>query len=278
MMSSDRITQVVTIRPQGSWAALDLGEIWAARELMYFLTWKELKVRYKQTAIGVLWVVIQPVLTTVIFAIVFKQVSNFSSPGLPYPLVVLTGLLLWLYLNNAVMFSSNSLVGASDLVTKIYFPRLMLPLAPVLAGLVDMAVGSLVLLVALLIFGVSLNLSIVAIPLFLFMTMVLAFAVGTITAALNVRFRDVKFALPFALQIWMFASPIFYPVDILSPRIKLALSFNPMTGIVSGFRSAIFGQPFDWPLIGTAAAMTVVIAVFSVLVFKRMESSFADYI
>lgn len=275
---SERTAHVVHIRPRSSWASLDLGEFWAARELMYFLTWKELKVRYKQTVIGVLWVVIQPVVTTLIFAIVFSQVSKFDSPGLPYPLLVLSGLLLWLFLNSSVIFASNSLIGASDLVTKIYFPRLMLPLAPIFAGLIDLGVGLIVLFAALLIFGVGFSASMVAIPLFLLLTALLAAAVGILTAALNVRFRDIKFALPFALQIWMFASPIFYPIDILGTRARWLLSFNPVTGIVSGFRSAIFGTPFDWPLIGTAAGMTVLLLLLSLLVFKKMEDSFADFI
>ena len=275
---SERTAHVVYIRPRSSWASLDLSEIWAARELMYFLTWKELKVRYKQTAIGVLWVVLQPVVTTLIFAVVFSQIAKFDSPGLPYPLLVLSGLLLWLFLNNSIIFASNSLVGASDLVTKVYFPRVMLPLAPVFAGLIDLGVGLVVLFVALLVFGVGFSASMVAIPLFLLLTVVLAAAVGILAGALNVRFRDIKFALPFALQIWMFASPIFYPIDILGIRARALLSFNPVTGIVSGFRSAIFGMPFDWPLIGTAALMTMLVLVISVLVFKKMEDSFADYI
>ena len=269
---------VVYIRPRSSWASLDLAEFWAARELMYFLTWKELKVRYKQTAIGVLWVVLQPVVTTLIFAVVFSQVAKFDSPGIPYPLLVLSGLLLWLFLNSSVIFASNSLVGASDLVTKIYFPRLMLPLAPIFAGLIDLGVGLVVLFIALMVFGVGFSASIVAIPLFLLLTAMLAAAMGILTAALNVRFRDIKFALPFALQIWMFASPIFYPIDILGTRARALLSLNPVTGIVSGFRSAIFGSPFDWPLIGTGAVVTVVLLIVSVLVFKKMEDSFADYI
>jgi lipopolysaccharide transport system permease protein len=275
---SERSEHIVYIRPRTSWASLDLGDLWASRELMYFLTWKELKVRYKQTAIGVLWVVLQPIVTTIIFAIVFSEVSRFDSPGIPYPLVVLSGLLIWLFISNAIMFASNSLVGASDLVTKIYFPRLMLPLAPILAGAIDLAVGLVVLVIALLIYGIGFSASVVAIPLFLVMSAVLAAAVGIMTAALNVRFRDIKFALPFVLQIWMFASPIFYPMEILSPGAMRILRFNPMTGIVSGFRSAIFGSPFDWPLIGTAAVVTGLLLVISVLVFKRMEDSFADYI
>src|SRR4051812_24513779 len=188
-MSERTAQQVIHIRPRTSWAALDLGELWNARELMYFLTWKELKVRYKQTTIGVLWVVLQPIVTTIIFAVVFSEVSRFDSPGIPYPLVVLSGLLIWLFLSNAIIFASNSLVGASDLVTKIFFPRLMLPLAPIFAGAIDLAVGLVVLVIALLIYGVGFSSGMIAVPIFLILSGILAAAIGIMTAALNVRFR-----------------------------------------------------------------------------------------
>lgn len=275
---TERSAQIVYIRPRSSWASLDLAELWASRELMYFLTWKELKIRYKQTAIGVLWVVLQPIVTTVIFAIVFSEVSKFDSPGIAYPLVVLSGLLIWLFMSNSIMFGSNSLIGASDLITKIYFPRLMLPLAPIFAGSIDLAVGLMVLLAALLIYGVGFSIHMFAIPLFLLMAAVLAAAIGILTAALNVRFRDIKFALPFLLQIWMFSSPVFYPIEILSPGARSVLQFNPLSGIVSGFRSAIFDAPFDWRLIAEAGVITVVLLIISLLVFKIMEDSFADHI
>ena len=275
---SERSDHVVYIQPRASWASLDLAELWNARELMYFLTWKELKIRYKQTTIGVLWVVLQPIVTTIIFAVVFSEVSRFDSPGIPYPLVVLSGLLVWLFMSNAIMFASNSLVGASDLVTKIYFPRLMLPLAPIFAGGIDLAVGLVVLVIALLIYGVGFSSNMVAAPIFLVLSGMLAAAIGIMTAALNVRFRDIKFALPFILQIWMFSSPIFYPMEILSPGALRILKYNPLTGIVSGFRSAIFGAPFDWNLVAISAVVTLALLVLSIVVFKRMEDSFADYI
>jgi len=275
---SERAEMTVYIRPRTSWASLDLGELWNARELMYFLTWKELKIRYKQTTIGVLWVVLQPIVTTIIFAVVFSEVSRFDSPGIPYPLVVLSGLLIWSVLSNAIIFASNSLVGASDLVTKIYFPRLMLPLAPIFAGAIDLAVGLVVLVIALLVYGVNFSSNMVAVPIFLLLSGLLAAAIGIMTAALNVRFRDIKFALPFILQIWMFSSPIFYPMEILSPGALRILKYNPLTGIVSGFRSAIFGAPFDWDLVGISAIVTLLLLVLSIVVFKKMEDSFADYI
>jgi lipopolysaccharide transport system permease protein len=275
---SERGEHIVYIRPRASWASLDLAELWAARELMYFLTWKELKIRYKQTTIGVLWVVLQPIVTTIIFAVVFSEVSRFDSPGIPYPLVVLSGLLVWLFISNAIIFASNSLVGASDLVTKIFFPRLMLPLAPIFAGAIDLAVGLVVLVIALLIYGVGFSSSMIAVPIFLILSGILAAAIGIMTAALNVRFRDIKFALPFLLQIWMFSSPVFYPMEILSPGAMRILKYNPLTGIVSGFRSAIFGSPIDWTLVGISTVVTLLLLALSIVVFKRMEDSFADHI
>ncbi|HEV7700285.1 MAG TPA: ABC transporter permease [Pyrinomonadaceae bacterium] len=266
------------IRPRGSWFSLDLADIWSYRELLYFLTLRDIKVRYKQTAIGVFWAILQPALTTLIFAVVFKDVANFASSNVPYPLFVLSGLLVWLYVNNTISFSATSIVGNSPLVTKIYFPRLMMPLASVFAGLIELVIGLVILLAVMIFYGVRFTPNVLLSPLFLILAIVLAVGVGTLTSALNVQFRDVKFALPFALQIWMFSSPIFYPTDILSDSAKRLISFNPMTGILSGFRSALFDQPFDWSLIWKAVAGTTLILLVSILVFKHMEDDFADVI
>ncbi|MBK7392877.1 MAG: ABC transporter permease [Chloracidobacterium sp.] len=270
--------QTTYIKPPDHWLHLDFAELWAYRELVYFLAWRDIKVRYKQTLIGVLWVILQPVLTTVIFTVVFSSVAHFDSPSLSYPLFVFSGLLIWLFINNTVVFASNSLVGSSELVTKVYFPRLSLPLASLIAGLVDISIGFLVFLVLILAYGIPLSAHMIFAPLFIMLAAILAFGVGTICSALNVRFRDIKFALPFGLQIWMFASPIFYPLDILSERAKWAISFNPMTGILSGFRSALFGQEFDWTKIGMSIGITIIVVLFALFVFKRMEDDFADFI
>lgn len=269
---------VTRIRPSGSWLSVDLRELWNYRELLFFLTWRDVKVRYKQTVIGVFWAVLQPVATTAIFAVVFSQVANFSSPGVPYPVYVLSGLLIWLFINNSVVFASNSLVGSSDLVTKAYFPRLIMPLAAVGAGLIDLAVGLVVLLVVLIFYGGTLSSQLLFMPLFLGLAIVLTLSIGTLASALNVRFRDVKFALPFGLQIWMFASPIFYPLEILSERARIVIDLNPLTGILTGFRSSLFGQPINWRSVGIGSLVTVVLALGSIIVFKRMEDDFADMI
>lgn len=270
--------QITHIKPAGHWLRLDLGELWAYRELIYFLTWRDIKIRYRQTLIGVLWVVLQPVLTTAIFTVVFSNIAHFNSPIVSYPLFVFSGLLIWLFINNSVVFASNSLVGSSELVTKVYFPRLVLPFASMIAGLVDISIGFVILLALVIIFGVPLSVTILIAPLFILIAAFLTLGIGTLCSALNVRFRDVKFALPFALQIWMFASPIFYPLEILSERARWAISFNPLTGILSGFRSALFGLDFDWVAIGISAGITLGVVLFALFIFKRMEDDFADLI
>ncbi len=266
------------IEPGRAWLSLDLKDIWTYRELLYFLTWRDVKVRYKQTAIGVLWAVLQPALTTVIFAVIFSQVARFDAPGVPYPVFVLSGLLIWLFVFNAVTFASNSLVGNTNLVTKIYFPRLIVPLAATLAGLVDLVPGFLILIGLMIVYGITVSIQIILAPVFIVLAVVMTLSLGCLFAALNVRFRDVKFALPFALQVWMFISPIFYPLDIVSERARAFFALNPMTGILQGFRASLFGGPFDWFAIGTSVGVTLLLLFLALFVFKQMEDDFADMI
>jgi lipopolysaccharide transport system permease protein len=271
-------TQVTKIKPSDSLVNLDFKEIWLYRELLYFLTWRDVKVRYKQTAIGVLWAILQPVLTTAIFTIIFTQFARFDSLQVPYPLFALSGLLVWLFVNNSINTASGSLTGNTNLVTKVYFPRLIMPISATLAGLVDLALGFVILVVFMFYYGVGLTWQIVFAPFFVILAILLTLSFGTLFSAVNVRFRDVKFGLPFALQIWMFVSPIFYPLDILSEKWRIIFAFNPLTGILEGFRASLFGGKFDWLAIGVSFAVTIVLAFFSVFVFKRMEDNFADLI
>jgi lipopolysaccharide transport system permease protein len=271
-------TTVIKIKPSSSWLSLDLKDLWIYRELLYFLTLRDVKVRYKQTAIGVLWAILQPVLTTAIFTIIFSQFARLDSLQIPYPLFALSGLLLWLFVNTSIGTASNSLVNNSNLVTKIYFPRLIVPLAATLSGLIDLALGFLLLVGLMIYYGIAISWQIIFAPLFIVLAILLALSFGTLFAALNVRFRDVKFALPFALQIWMFISPIFYPADILSEEWRIVFAFNPLTGILEGFRAALFGGEFDWFAVGVSVATTMILMVLSVFVFKRMEDDFADLI
>jgi len=279
---NEKSTQITYIKPSGSLFDLDLKDFWTYRELLYFLTWRDVKVRYKQTAIGVVWAILQPVLTTVIFTVIFSTLARFESQTVPYPLFALSGFLIWLFVFNAISFAANSLVGNSNLVTKIYFPRLIVPISATLSGLFDLLFSFAVLAVLMIYYisqkSLTISWQIVFVPVFIFLTIVLTVSLGTLFSALNVRFRDVKFALPFALQVWMFASPIFYPPEILSEKARLVLAFNPLTGILQGFRAALFGGNFDWFAIGISAVMTLVLMLVSLFVFKRMEDDFADLI
>lgn len=270
--------EITYIEPEKSWLSLGLKDLWTYRELLYFLTWRDVKVRYKQTAIGVCWAILQPVLTTLIFAVIFSQVARFDSQNIPYPLFVLSGMLIWLFIYNAITFAANSLVGNSNLVTKIYFPRLIVPLAAIFAGLIDLVLGFLILIGLMFYYGTSVSLQVLFAPIFIVLAVLLTLSFGTLFSALNVRFRDVKFALPFALQIWMFISPVFYPLDILSPRMRFVIAFNPLTGILQGFRASLFNEKFDWQTIGISAVMSIVLIFIALFVFKRMEDDFADLI
>jgi len=278
----EKSTEITYIKPQSAWFNLDLKDFWTYRELLYFLTWRDVKVRYKQTAIGVVWAILQPVLTTAIFTLIFSTVARFESQSVPYPLFALSGFLVWLFVFNAVSFAANSLVGNTNLVTKIYFPRLIVPVSATLSGLFDL-LFSFAVLAAMMIYyflkgALALSWQIAMVPVFVFLAILLAVSLGTLFSALNVRFRDVKFALPFALQVWMFASPIFYPPEILSEKARFVLAFNPLTGILQGFRAALLAERFDWLTIGIGAGMIVVLTILSLFVFKRMEDDFADMI
>lgn len=281
-MNDEKTTQITRIEPASAWLSLDLKDLWTYRELLYFLTWRDVKVRYKQTLIGVLWAVLQPVLTTAIFTVIFSAVARFDSPSAPYPLFALSGFLIWLFVFNSVTFAANSLIGNTNLVTKIYFPRLIVPFSATLAGLFDLLFSVAVLAVLMIYYltqkSIALTTQIFLAPFFIVLAGLLVAGLGTLFAALSVRFRDVKFALPFALQVWMFASPIFYPPEILSEKARFVLAFNPLTGILQGFRAALFGGRFDWFAISIAAAMTAVLLLFALFVFKRMEDDFADLI
>ncbi len=270
--------EITKIKSGGGWFDFDLKEIWSYRELLFFLTWRDVKVRYKQTAIGVLWAILQPLLTTAIFTIIFSRFARFESLEIPYPLFALSGLLVWLYVNNSVTLASNSLVGNTNLVTKIYFPRLIMPSAAAFSGLVDLLLGLIILVGMMIYYGVNFSVQILFAPLFIALAIVLALGFGTLFAALNVRFRDIKFVLPFFLQVWMFLSPIFYPSESLPEKWRIVFALNPLTGILQGLRASLFGGDFDWAAIGAAALITLILVVGAFFVFKRMEDDFADLI
>jgi len=256
----------------------DLKDIWLRRELLYFLTLRDVKIRYKQTAIGVAWAVLQPVLTTAVFTVLFSTFARFETGSVPYPLFALSGLMIWLFVHNAVTMASNSFVSNTNLVTKVYFPRLIVPLAAVLAGLFDLLISFLILVILMFWYPSAPNRNIVFFPLFLFLSLLLATALGVLLSAVNVRFRDVKFALPFLLQVWLITSPIFYPTSILSDKWKLVFAVNPLTGVLEGVRTSLFGGAFDWRVIGISCVSLLVLSVGALFIFKWMEDEFADLI
>jgi homopolymeric O-antigen transport system permease protein len=269
---------LVVIEPSRTWRILSPKDLWAYRELLFFLTWRDVKVRYKQTALGAAWAILQPLFMMVIFTIFFGRLAGVGSAGVPYPLFALAGLVPWTFFSNAITQSGNSLVGSANLITKVYFPRLIVPAAAMLAGLVDFALAFLLFVVMMVYYGVAPTIQVLFLPVLIVMTALFALGVGTWMAALNVKYRDVRFALPFLIQLWLFVSSVILPSSSLAPRWRWLLMLNPMSGIIEGYRSALFGLPFDWPAIGTAAVITVLVLIYSIFSFARVERSFADII
>jgi lipopolysaccharide transport system permease protein len=268
----------IVIEPGGSWIALDLRAPWEYRGLLYFLTLRDIKLRYRQTFLGIAWAVLQPLSAMLIFSLFLGRVAGVASSGVPYPLFALAGLVPWMFFSNAVGSASSSLIASSNLITKVYFPRVIIPAAAVFAGLVDFAVAFVVLLLLLAHYGVALTGNALMVAPLLGLLVLLAFGVGTWMAALNVKYRDIRYALPFLVQLWMFASPIVYPRTLVPERWRWALQLNPITGIVEGFRAALLGGSFDWPTLALAAGITFAIALYALFVFGKMEEGFADVI
>ncbi|MDQ2975060.1 MAG: ABC transporter permease [Acidobacteriota bacterium] len=266
------------IKSEEAGVLLNLAELWYYRELLYFLTLRDVKVRYKQTVMGLAWVIIQPLGTMLIFTLVFNRFVRLDAGPLPYPLFALSGLLLWLFFANAVTNSTYSLVSNSNLITKVYFPRMFIPAASVGAGLVDLGVAFLLLLAMCFYYGVSLSLHSLLLPLIILLMALLALSVGLLSAALTVKYRDLRHALPFIIQLWMFASPVIYPVSVVPEKWKWLLTVNPVAGIIEGFRASLTGLPFNWFHLSIAAATTLVLLVCSVYVFRRFEDTFADVV
>jgi lipopolysaccharide transport system permease protein len=269
---------LVIIEPNRAWGVLDLRDLWNYRELLYFLTWRDVKVRYKQTELGIAWAIIQPLLTMLVFTLFFGRLARIPSDNVPYPLFAYAGLLAWTFFANAITNSGNSVVGSANLITKVYFPRMIIPGAAVAAGLVDFAIALVILVVLMIYYRVALTWSILMFPVTLVLTTVFALAVGMWLSALNVKYRDVRFALPFLVQVWMFVSPVIYPTSLLPAKYRWLLWLNPMTGIIESYRSSLFGRPFDWIALTVAAVMTAIMLIYASYTFRRMERSFADII
>lgn len=268
---------LVIIEAQKSWARIGLKELWSYRELLYFMIWRDVKVRYKQTALGVAWAVIQPLFTMLIFTIFFGRLAGVPSDNVPYPVFAYAGLLPWTFFTNAVTTSGNSLVGSSNLITKVYFPRLIMPAASVGAGLVDLAIAFLVFIPMMFYFAIAPSWQLLMLLPLLVLATSLALGVGMWMSALNVKYRDIRYALPFLMQLWMFVSPIIYPTSLLKNWGWL-LALNPLTGIIEGFRSALLGLPFRWSAIAASTVLTFAIVVVATYTFRRMEKRFADIV
>jgi lipopolysaccharide transport system permease protein len=263
------------------WAALDLRELWAYRELLFFLTWRDILVRYKQAVLGIAWAVLQPLLTMVVFTIVFNRVLGVQSPSsdIPYAVFSFSGLLPWQFFAGALSRSSLSLVGNANLLTKVYFPRLVIPISAVLAVLVDLGISFLVLMGLMAVYRIAPTWHVVFLPLFVVLALVTALAVTTWLSALNVLYRDVQYVIPFLVQLWMFVSPVIYPIDkIPAGPMRVVFSLNPMTGVIGGFRWALLGQPFPTGNVWISVGVVAILLVGGLLYFKRMERVFADVV
>jgi lipopolysaccharide transport system permease protein len=270
---------VITIRPPKGWAPLDLGELAGTHELLYFLVLRSLKLRYKQTALGAAWAVLQPLLTMAVFSVVFGRLARLGSDGLPYPVFALAALVPWTYFANALTQAGNSLVDQQQLLTKVYFPRLLLPLAAVIAGLVDLAISFVLLLIVVLAYGIPLSARLIAAPAFALLAAVSALGVGVWLATLNVRYRDVRHAIPFLVQIWLFVTPVAYSSGLVPARWRPLYALNPMVGVVDGFRWMVApGAPVaELGLVVSLGALMLLLTA-GLYFFKRMERSFADVV
>jgi lipopolysaccharide transport system permease protein len=271
--------QVIRIQPTKGWVALQLKELWAYRELLYFMVWRDVKVRYKQTALGAAWAVMQPVFTMIVFSLFFGRLGKIPSDGIPYPLFSLAALVPWTFFAQGLSQASNSLVGSSNLIKKVYFPRLSVPIAAVISGLVDLSIAFSVLLGMMVYYGVVPTIHVVWLPLLLLLTLVTSLGVSLWLSALNVQFRDVRHMLPFLTQLWMFATPIVYPSSLLSEPWRTLYSINPMVGVVEGFRWALLGtETAPGPMIAVSALASLAILVSGTFYFRRLEKTFADVI
>jgi lipopolysaccharide transport system permease protein len=275
----DQTNEITIISPSKGWVSLKLQELWEYRELLYFLVWRDVKVRYKQTVLGAAWAIIQPFFTMVVFSLFFGKLAKMPSDGIPYPLFSFAALVPWAFFANGLSQSSNSLVGSAHLITKVYFPRLVVPISSVISGILDFALAFIVLLGMTLFYGMIPTLNILWLPFLLLLALVTALGVGMWFSALNVQFRDVRYILPFMTQFWMFATPIVYPSSLLPEPWRTVYGLNPMVGVVEGFRWALLGtQTAPGPMVLVSSLASIVILIGGAFYFRRMEKTFADLV
>jgi len=267
------------IEPRKGWAPVDLKKIWNYRELLYFLTKRDIKVRYKQTVLGGLWAIIQPLFTMIVFTLLFGRLAKMPSDGIPYPVFVYAGLLPWTYFSNALSASGNSLVGSANLITKVYFPRLIVPASASLAGLLDFFVAMLVLGVLMIYYQFVPGFGVLLFPVLVGLTFLCAVGAGLWLSALNVQYRDIRYVIPFLVQLWMFVSPVIYPVSMIEQKYQWLLALNPMGGVIKAYRASLLGHlPIDWFLLGISSVIIIVLFISGLFYFKRMERTFADVV
>ncbi len=269
----------LVIKPSRGWAALNLRELWLYRELIFFMTWRDLKVRYKQTLLGASWAILQPFLTMVIFSIFFGNLAKVPSDGVPYPIFSYTALVPWILFSKALQDASRSLVANSHMITKVYFPRMILPLSSIMAGVVDFLIAFVVLLGMMVFFNIFPTVNVWVLPLFLLLALVTAVGVGLWLSALNVLFRDINYILPFLTQFWMYLTPVAYPSSMIPAEWQVIYALNPMTGVVEGFRWALLGTGQPPGIMTLVSSITAVVLLISgMFYFKRMERLFADMV
>jgi lipopolysaccharide transport system permease protein len=269
----------IVVKPSSGWRALNLADLWRYRELVYFLAARDVQVKYKQTALGAAWALLQPLLAMAVFTLFLGTLARVPSDGLPYPLFAFLGLLPWTYFANATTTASTSLVTNSALIAKVYFPRLVVPLASVLSGLLDFAIGLVLLLLLVFVFGVELRPSLLWVPVLVVLTALTALSVSLWLSALDVHYRDVRSAIPFSIQVWMFATPVVYPASLIPEHFRVLYGLNPMAGIVEGFRWAVAGSG-DPPgaMLGVSVLATSVVLITGLFYFRRTERTFADVV
>jgi lipopolysaccharide transport system permease protein len=269
--------KVLRIKPARGWVSLQIRELWEYRELLYFLTWRDIKVRYKQTALGAGWAIIQPLMTTLIFSVFFGRLAKMPSDGIPYPLFSFCAMVPWTLFANSLSQSSNSLVDSSHLIKKVYFPRLAIPIAIILAAAVDFIIAFTILIGMIFYYGIVPTAHILWLPLFTLLAVVTALGIGLWLSALNVQYRDIRYAVPFLVQAWLFATPIAYPSSLLSEPWRTLYGINPMVGVVEGFRWALLGvNKSPGPFVIVSAVISLLLLVSGAFYFRRMEKTFAD--
>jgi homopolymeric O-antigen transport system permease protein len=270
---------IIRITSSTNWLALRLSELWDYRELLYFFVWRDVKVRYKQTAIGAAWAIIQPLLTVVAFTVIFDQFAKMPSDGLPYPVFSYAALLPWNYFASSLNRSIGSVVEGANLITKVYFPRLLLPISATVSGLIDFTISFIFLLLMIAWYGIIPTWGALLLPCFILLAMLTALSVGLWLSVLNVRYRDVGQAIPFLIQIWLFASPVAYPVSVVPDKWRALYSLNPLAGVIEGFRWALLGRQMpDIQLIIISTAVVLLLLAGGLIFFKRMENTFADVV